>query len=139
MCLRHGTVCRLSLKRIGNGLRNTLRGFSKTTVVICMPFMPTRSIFTFWFHGRQIGMKRVWQRSLLIVPLALLLITNCGVVSFNGSKPAQLFSVSKKDVSTVCHYIENQKERRDKQSYNEEYAEFLKHYQQTLKNKVNEV
>ena len=51
---------------------------------------------------------------------------------FQWQQTCSAFSVSKKDVSMVCHYIENQKERHGKQSYNDEYAEFLSHYQQTL-------
>ena len=61
---------------------------------------------------------------------------------FQWQQTCSAFSVSKKEVSTVCHYIENQKEHHRKQSYNDEYAEFLKHYQQTLNKKeieVNEV
>jgi len=59
---------------------------------------------------------------------------------FQWQQTCSAFSVSKNDVSTVCQYIENQKEHHAKQSYNDEYAEFLKQYQQTLKkNEVNEV
>ena len=60
---------------------------------------------------------------------------------FQWQQTCSAFSVSKKDVTTVCHYIETQKERHGKQSYNDEYAGFLKHYQQTLKkgNEINEV
>ena len=57
---------------------------------------------------------------------------------FQWQQTCSAFSVSKKEVSTVCQYIENQKKHHQKQSYNDEYAEFLKHYQQTLK-KVDEV
>jgi len=61
---------------------------------------------------------------------------------FQWQQTCSAFSVSKKNVSMVCHYIETQKERHGKQSYNDEYAEFLKHYQQTLsklKIEINEV
>jgi len=51
---------------------------------------------------------------------------------FQWQQTCSGFSVSKNDVSTVCHYIENQKEHHAKQNYNDEYAEFLKQYQQTL-------
>jgi REP element-mobilizing transposase RayT len=57
---------------------------------------------------------------------------------FQWQQTCSAFSVSKKEISTVCQYIENQKEHHQKQNYNDEYAEFLKHYQQTLK-KVDEV
>jgi REP element-mobilizing transposase RayT len=58
---------------------------------------------------------------------------------FQWQQTCSAFSVSKKDVTMVCKYIETQKEHHSKQSYNDEYAEFLKHYQQTLNNKENEV
>ena len=59
--------------------------------------------------------------------------------SFQWQQTCSAFSVSKKEVSIVCHYIENQKEHHNKYSYNDEYAKFLKHYQQTLTKKENEV
>ena len=43
------------------------------------------------------------------------------------------FSVSKSDVDKVCKYILNQKEHHRKHTCEEEYEEFLKFYQQTLK------
>ena len=58
---------------------------------------------------------------------------------FQWQQTCSAFSVSKKDVTMVCNYIETQKGRHSKQSYNDEYAEFLKHYQQTLNQKENEV
>jgi len=42
------------------------------------------------------------------------------------------FSVSKRDVDKVCKYILNQKEHHHKQTFAEEYEEFLKFYQQTI-------
>ena len=57
---------------------------------------------------------------------------------FQWQQTCSAFSVSKKDVSKVCLYIETQKERHAKQSYNDEYAKFLKHYQQTLCKMENE-
>jgi REP element-mobilizing transposase RayT len=55
---------------------------------------------------------------------------------FQWQQTCSAFSVSKKEVSVVCHYIENQKEHHRTNSYNDEYEEFLKHYQQTLKKKM---
>jgi REP element-mobilizing transposase RayT len=45
------------------------------------------------------------------------------------------FSVSKKDIDRVCKYIYNQPEHHKKQTFAEEYDEFLKFYQQTLSSK----
>ena len=46
---------------------------------------------------------------------------------------ASAFSVSKSDVDKVCKYIFNQPEHHKKISFSEEYDEFIKHYQKTLK------
>jgi REP element-mobilizing transposase RayT len=46
---------------------------------------------------------------------------------------ASAFSVSKSDVDKVCKYILNQPGHHKKTSFAEEYDQFLKHYQQTLK------
>ena len=45
------------------------------------------------------------------------------------------FSVSKRDVDRVCKYIYNQPEHHKKQTFAEEYAEFIKFYQHTLSGK----
>jgi REP element-mobilizing transposase RayT len=45
------------------------------------------------------------------------------------------FSVSKKDVDKVCKYILNQKEHHKKQTFSEEYNEFIKFYQQSINSK----
>ena len=42
------------------------------------------------------------------------------------------FSVSKRDVNKVCKYILGQKEHHHKQTFAEEYEDFLKFYQQTI-------
>ena len=54
-----------------------------------------------------------------------------GVFAWKDS--ASAFSVSKSDVDRVCKYILNQPEHHRKRTFTEEYEEFLKHYQQTLK------
>ena len=51
---------------------------------------------------------------------------------FQWQQSCSAFSVSKRDVPKVCDYIFNQKEHHAKQSYNDEYADFLKFYQQTI-------
>ena len=56
---------------------------------------------------------------------------------FHWQSTCSAFSVSKRDVDKVCKYILNQKEHHGKQSYDDEYTAFLKHYQQTI-NKKNE-
>ncbi|TMI96240.1 MAG: IS200/IS605 family transposase [Bacteroidetes bacterium] len=52
---------------------------------------------------------------------------------FAWQQSASAFSVSKSDVDKVCKYILNQPEHHRKISFAEEYDEFLKHYQKTLK------
>jgi len=54
-----------------------------------------------------------------------------GVFAWQDS--ASAFSVSKSDVDNVCKYILNQPEHHKKTTVVEEYDQFLKHYQQTLK------
>jgi REP element-mobilizing transposase RayT len=54
---------------------------------------------------------------------------------FQWQRTCSAFSVSKADVSKVCNYIENQKEHHSRQSYDEEYAKFIKFYQQTINKK----
>ena len=53
--------------------------------------------------------------------------------SFVWQDSASAFSVSKSDVDKVCKYILNQPEHHRKVTFAEEYDEFLKHYQKTLK------
>lgn len=52
---------------------------------------------------------------------------------FAWQQSASAFSVSKSDVDKVCKYIINQPEHHRKITFAEEYDEFLKHYQTTLK------
>jgi len=52
---------------------------------------------------------------------------------FAWQESASAFSVSKSDVDKVCKYILNQPEHHSKVTFAEEYDEFLKHYQTTLK------
>jgi putative transposase len=52
---------------------------------------------------------------------------------FGWQESASAFSVSKSDVDKVCKYILNQPEHHRKVSFAEEYDEFLRHYQKTLK------
>ena len=52
---------------------------------------------------------------------------------FEWQESASAFSVSKSDVDKVCKYILNQPEHHKKVTFTEEYDEFLKHYQKTLK------
>ena len=57
------------------------------------------------------------------------------VGSFLWQQSCSAFSVSKKDVHKVCNYIRNQKEHHSKQNYNDEYAMFIKFYQETINKK----
>ncbi len=52
---------------------------------------------------------------------------------FAWQESASAFSVSKSDVDKVCKYILNQPEHHSKVTFAEEYDEFLKHYQKSLK------
>lgn len=52
---------------------------------------------------------------------------------FQWQKTASAFSVSKSDIDKVCKYILNQPEHHKKKSFEEEYNEFIKYYQETLK------
>jgi putative transposase len=54
---------------------------------------------------------------------------------FGWQKTCSAFSVSKGDVDKVCKYILNQPEHHKIQSYIEEYQEFIKFYQKTIKPK----
>ncbi|MGI8600123.1 MAG: IS200/IS605 family transposase [Chitinophagaceae bacterium] len=51
---------------------------------------------------------------------------------FAWQESASAFSVSKSDIDKVCKYILNQPEHHRKQSFAEEYEEFIKFYQKTL-------
>ena len=52
---------------------------------------------------------------------------------FSWQTSCSAFSVSKGDVDKVCKYILNQPEHHKKQTFAEEYNNFLKFYQHTLK------
>ena len=54
---------------------------------------------------------------------------------FAWQDTAAAFSVSKADVDKVCKYILNQPEHHRKVSFKEEYEEFMKFYQKTIKPK----
>jgi REP element-mobilizing transposase RayT len=56
-----------------------------------------------------------------------------GSGAFAWQESASAFSVSKSDVDKVCKYIFNQPEHHRKVTFAEEYDDFLKHYQKTLK------
>jgi len=55
----------------------------------------------------------------------------CGY-HFEWQNSAAAFSVSKSDVDKVCKYILNQPEHHRKVSFQKEYDEFIKFYQETL-------
>jgi len=52
---------------------------------------------------------------------------------FHWQQSASAFSVSKSEVDRVCRYILNQPKHHKKVSFAEEYEQFIKHYQETLK------
>ena len=54
---------------------------------------------------------------------------------FSWQKSCSAFSVSKKDIDKVCKYILGQPEHHKKETFAEEYDNFLKFYQQTLSQK----
>ncbi len=53
--------------------------------------------------------------------------------TFVWQQSASAFSVSKSEVDKICKYILNQPEHHKKITFAQEYEEFLKHYQKTLK------
>ena len=53
--------------------------------------------------------------------------------NFAWQQSASAFSVSKSDVDSVCKYILNQPKHHKKVTFAEEYEQFLKHYQDTLR------
>ena len=55
---------------------------------------------------------------------------------FKWQQTASAFSVSKSAVDDVCKYILNQAEHHQHKSFEEEYQEFMRFYQETIKNKV---
>jgi putative transposase len=55
---------------------------------------------------------------------------------FKWQQTASAFSVSKSGVDDVCKYILNQPEHHKKISFEFEYQEFIRFYQNTIKNKV---
>jgi len=56
---------------------------------------------------------------------------------FQWQQSCSAFSVSKHCVHDVCEYIDNQKEHHKKKSYEEEYNDYVKFYQQTIKKCTN--
>jgi REP element-mobilizing transposase RayT len=52
---------------------------------------------------------------------------------FSWQQSASAFSVSKGDIENVCRYILNQPEHHRKKTFEEEYNEFIRYYQKTLK------
>jgi len=54
---------------------------------------------------------------------------------FKWQNSASAFSVSKADVDKVCKYILNQPEHHKKITFKEEYDQFIKYYQGSLKHK----
>ena len=52
--------------------------------------------------------------------------------NFEWQESCSAFSVSKKVVDNVCKYILNQKAHHHKQTFAEEYEEFIKFYQKTI-------
>ncbi|MDY0342850.1 MAG: transposase [Lentimicrobium sp.] len=57
-----------------------------------------------------------------------------GVFSWQQSCGA--FSVSKGDIKRVCNYILNQAEHHKTKSFEDEYADFIRYYQDTIKPKI---
>lgn len=52
---------------------------------------------------------------------------------FAWQESASAFSVSKTDIDSVCKYILNQPEHHKKTTFQQEYEDFIKLYQKTLK------
>ena len=54
-------------------------------------------------------------------------------MKFSWQQSASAFSVSKSEIDKVCKYILGQKEHHKTSTFAEEYEQFIKHYQETLK------
>jgi REP element-mobilizing transposase RayT len=52
--------------------------------------------------------------------------------NFAWKQTASAFSVSKSEVDRICKYILNQPEHHKKVSFEDEFQEFIKHYQATI-------
>jgi len=52
---------------------------------------------------------------------------------FSWQNTASAFSVSKSEIDSVCKYILNQPEHHKKTTFQQEYEEFIKFYQKTVK------
>ncbi len=52
--------------------------------------------------------------------------------NFSWQQSASAFSVSKKEIDNLCKYILNQPEHHKKVTFEEEYQEFMKHYQSPI-------
>lgn len=52
--------------------------------------------------------------------------------NFAWKQTASAFSVSKSEVDRICKYILNQPEHHKKTSFEDEYQEFMRHYQATI-------
>ncbi|MBC8005392.1 MAG: transposase [Verrucomicrobia bacterium] len=52
---------------------------------------------------------------------------------FKWQQSASAFSISKSHIDRICHYILNQPKHHQKESCQEEYERYLKHYQQQTK------
>jgi REP element-mobilizing transposase RayT len=51
---------------------------------------------------------------------------------FAWQQTASAFAISKSDVNTVCQYILNQPKHHKKVTFDEEYRQFMKHYQNII-------
>lgn len=58
---------------------------------------------------------------------------NLSTGHFKWQQSASAFSVSKSDIDNVCKYILNQPEHHKKVTFEDEYENFIKYYEQTLK------
>lgn len=56
---------------------------------------------------------------------------------FSWQESASAFSVSKSDVDKVCKYILNQQRHHKKLSFHQEYDDFVRFYQKTLKLEIS--
>ena len=52
---------------------------------------------------------------------------------FSWQRSASAYPISKSDIDKVCKYILNQAEHHKKVTFAEEYEQFIKHYQETIK------
>jgi len=80
-------------------------------------------------------------KKLLILIAVVFICSSCDYLKRKGEQVLKVtgFSVSKRDISKVCNYIENQKEHHSNQCYAEEYDTFYEFIHAQKKKRLNKL